>query len=92
MYVFTKHFPYAEVLNKCTEEHHQSISKFSMNDILNDLEKKLPITIDELFKITSYMQSENQLISILKPYVKRKSALSRKQLVKVSLYAYKHLR
>ena len=38
------------------------------------------------------MQSDKQLIPILEQYVQRKSALSRKQLVKLSLCAYKRLR
>ena len=92
MYVFTKQYSYAELLNKFTKEECESSLKFSTNDILDFLVKKLPITIQQLRKIVSSVESRKELIPLLEQYVLNKSALNRKQIVKLSHYAYKYFR
>ena len=64
---------------------------FSVNDILCFIDKKLPLTIYELRKCVSSVQSSEELISILEQYAQRKTALNIKQIVKLSIYAYKYL-
>ena len=85
MNVFTKQYPYKEITK-------QTQLVYLNNGILQILEEKLPVSINELSFIVSTTYDIEQLIQKLEQYVYRKSALNRKQLVKVSLYAYKYLR
>jgi len=85
MNVFTKQYPYKEIIK-------QTQLVYLANGILQILEEKLPVSINELHSIVSTTYCIEQLIQKLEQYVYRKSALNRKQLVKVSLYAYKYLR
>ena len=85
MNVFTKQYPYKEIIK-------QTQLVYLANGILQILEEKLPVSINELHSIVSATYCIEHLIQKLEQYVYRKSALNRKQLVKVSLYAYKYLR
>ena len=85
MNVFTKQYPYKKIIK-------QTQHVYLTNGILQILEEKLPVSINELRSIVSTTYCIEQLIQKLEQYVYRKSALNRKQLVKVSLYAYKYLR
>ena len=89
MHVFTKQSPYIELINNCDGELCQNSLIFSKNDILQFLEKKLPITIHELFQLVNSVQSGIDLLYILEEYAKRKSPLNKKQILKLSIYAYK---
>ena len=69
----------------------QNDIKYSVNDMLQVLRKKLPISIDDLCYLSSSVNTREELTYILKQYVRIKSALSSEQLLKVSIYAFKYL-
>ncbi len=65
---------------------------WSTSDILQFLGRKLSISIDKLYYLSSSVNNVEQLTHSLKQYTEKKSALSTKQIDKVSMYAFKYLR
>ena len=82
--VFTKQQPYTSLLS-------DSVQTYSTNDIVQFMNQKLPLSIDKHHQFVYNVHTVEQLKQKLAQYVKEKSALKRKQLVKVSFYAYKYL-
>ena len=63
---------------------------YTLSDILQYMNRKLPISIPDLYKLVSRTTSFNSLESMLRPYSGAKNALNKKQLYKI-VYRYLYI-
>lgn len=61
----------------------------SLDDILTNIDRKLPINIPELFLMTEQMTSELDLAAELYKYANNKSAMRRGQIYRIASYYFK---
>ena len=83
--VFTKQSPFSEILNEYKKV-------YSLKDILHFVKTKLPVSITRIYKLVSSCRCHQELLTILNQYVQERTALNKKQVVKIVNYCYKYLR